>query len=313
MIRTVSQPAHETGIQPEGTLEFYKSLTSRNFHFVPAPVQKQLSRLKILIAGCGSTGGACIEPLARLGMTRFHLADNGNYEVSNLNRQHARISAVGKNKAQFHAEELLEINPYAEVKVFPEGLTSENIELAVQGVDLVMDAVDVTTTSGMAMKIALHEICARKRIPTFSALDLGYRQWGRSYDYRDPRLLPLDGKIEKAMAKSHPISALFTLFPLSCVPNHALPLLDDLLENRSEFASQLGATSDLLSSIIVAALVRFAESGQLVEGWSIDLWELRKSSGRTWTDKIRSHLKAVKLRRSIRRRIRGDIAIAPKE
>ena len=70
---------------------FYAELTARNFHFVSSDLQKQMAQVKVLIAGCGSTGGACIEALARAGVQHFALADNGHYELNNLNRQHARL------------------------------------------------------------------------------------------------------------------------------------------------------------------------------------------------------------------------------
>lgn len=277
---------------------FYRELTSRNFHFVSAETQRRLAGLDILVAGCGSTGGACIESLARVGVKTFRLADNGDYEVTNLNRQHFRLDSVGKNKAVFHSEEVKAINPFAKTTVFPTGITPENLDAAISGVDFVMDGVDVTSTAGMAMKIRLHEECARRRLPVFSALDLGYRQWGYSFDYRKPGLVPLEGRAAVARAKSHPISALFTIYPLDSVPDHALTLIDDLLEKRKDFASQLGATSDLLSSIIVAATIRFVETGELVPGWSIDLWDM-KNGKKSFVERVKTKLRYSALRRKI--------------
>lgn len=289
---------------------YYRELTSRNFHFVAPETQRRLSELDVLVAGCGSTGGACIEALARIGVRRFRLADNGDYEITNLNRQHARLDSIGKNKAVFHAEEVRAIQPFAKIAVYPDGLTPSNLDAALEGVAFVMDAVDVTTRSGMEMKIRLHEECARRRLPVFTALDLGYRQWGKSFDYRSGGLTPLAGAASAARAKKHPISALFTLYSLDAVPDHALPLIDDLLKSRTSFASQLGATSDLLSSIIVAAAIRFVESGEVVPGWSIDLWEMKDGKKGPFWRRFLARRKARALRREIRDGIRRDIYIA---
>ncbi len=293
-------------VHPLNRDDFYRELTSRNFHFIEAETQARLSKLDILIAGTGSTGGACVESLARVGVRNFRLADNGDYELTNLNRQHARLESIGKNKAVFHAEEVRSIQPYAKIEVFPTGLTPENLNRSLDGAHLVMDAVDVTTRTGMEMKIKLHEECARRRLPVFSALDLGYRQWGMSFDYRGGDLMPLRGKAANALSKPHPIASLFTIYPLDSVPDHALQFVDDLLENRMEYASQLGATSDLLSSIIVAAVIRFVESGELLRGWSYDLWDLKEGRTKGFTERVREKIAYGKLRRKIQERINRD-------
>lgn len=302
-MQLATNPAPSLSYPDEAT--FYRELTSRNFHFISEETQRRLAGLDVLVAGCGSTGGACIESLARVGVKTFRLADNGDYEVTNLNRQHFRLDSVGKNKAVFHAEEVKAINPFAKIAVFPAGLTPENLEAAVSGVAFVMDGVDVTSREGMEMKIRLHEECARRRLPVFSALDLGYRQWGYSFDYRQPGLAPLEGRGAAARAKSHPISALFTIYPLDSVPDHALLLVDDLLEKRKDFASQLGATSDLLSSIIVAATIRFVETGEILPGWSIDLWDM-KNGKKGIAERLRTKLRFAALRRKIQAGIDAD-------
>lgn len=290
---------------------YYRELTSRNFHFVSPETQHRLSELDVLVAGCGSTGGACIEALARVGVRRFRLADNGDYEVTNLNRQHARIDSAGMNKAVFHAEEVRSIQPFALLSVFEEGLTPVNLNAAIEGAAMVIDGIDVTTRTGMEMKIRLHEECAKRRLPVYTALDLGYRQWGKTFDYRHGSLAPLSGAADAARAKNHPISSLFTLYPLDAVPDHALVLIDDLLHNRVSFASQLGATSDLLSSIIVAATIRLIESDELIPGWSIDLWEMKEGKKGTFVDRLRASFSAGALRRRIQDGIRRDIYRLP--
>lgn len=302
----ILRKAIPVGAHDLNEMDYYRELTSRNFHFVPSETQTALSKLDILIAGCGSTGGACIEPLARLGVRNFRLADNGSYELSNLNRQHARLDALGKNKAVFHSEEIFSIQPYAKVDVYAEGITEENLDSALNGAVLVMDAVDVTTRSGIEMKIRLHEECARRKIPVFSALDVGFRQWGASFDYRRGDILPLAGRAMAAAGKKHPIACLFTMYPLSAVPDHALHLVDDLLENRTDFASQLGATSDLLSSIVVAAVLRFVETGEIIDGWNMDLWSMKHGRRLSWTARVREQFRYARLRRKIRARIERD-------
>lgn len=113
--------------------DFYADLTRRNRGFVSDRAQSELSRARLLIAGCGSTGGAAVEPLVRLGAQNFVLADNGSFELNNLNRQHAVVTDIGSNKADVAAARVTAINPYAQVEVVPEGITEDNVARLVSG------------------------------------------------------------------------------------------------------------------------------------------------------------------------------------
>ncbi len=121
---------------------------------------------------------ACIEALARAGVTNFILADNGEYDLTNMNRQHAFKENIGQNKAEFHAENLLGINPFIKVKIFTEGLSEKNMDEVVEWADIIVDAIDVTSASGIAMKLHLHKIAHAKHKPTLTALDVGFLSMG---------------------------------------------------------------------------------------------------------------------------------------
>jgi tRNA A37 threonylcarbamoyladenosine dehydratase len=54
---------------------FYQSFTERNRGLISEQAQQALRQATVLIAGCGSTGGAAVQPLARLGIERFLLAE----------------------------------------------------------------------------------------------------------------------------------------------------------------------------------------------------------------------------------------------
>lgn len=269
--------------------EFYKELTSRNHHFIEPHLQEKLATFKIFIAGCGSTGGACIEALVRVGVRHMLLADNGEYEISNLNRQHFRIENIGQNKAAFHAQEIKAINPFVNVKYDTKGVHKENIDEYVSESDLVFDAVDVTTQSGIQAKVLLHQRAYHFKKPVLSALDLGFLQWGRSYDYRYLSEV-LDGKAEKVLSAKHPIAGLMALTPQQVIPLHCYKLFLDLLDEKVEFASQLGCCSDALSAIIVPVVLQYLESNTLQKGWHMDLYPYRFSKKQR-LQQWRQHLK----------------------
>jgi tRNA A37 threonylcarbamoyladenosine dehydratase len=92
---------------------FYAELTSRNRGLISGLEQTQLRATRFVIAGCGSTGGACVMPLLRSGAERFVLFDPGEYDVSNLNRQDATLADVGRNKAEAAKARILGVNPFA--------------------------------------------------------------------------------------------------------------------------------------------------------------------------------------------------------
>lgn len=283
-------------MRPTDPASFYSELTCRNFHFVSADLQKQLSKVRVLIAGCGSTGGACIEALARAGVQHFALADNGNYELNNLNRQHARLENLGENKAAFHAKEIKSINPHTQVLVSEDGINAQNVDRLVEWADFVFDAVDVTTPAGIKAKVLLHQKCHGFKKPVLSGLDLGYLQWGCSYDYRRGDIDVLKGKAEAALRAQHPIAALFTIYPLHIVPSDCVSLLIDIFENKIDFAPQMGCTSDALSAVIVPAIMKLTGQGELISGWHLDLGEYRY----TRKERISIWLKSLPLRSKLR-------------
>ncbi len=282
---------------PVNKEDYYRTLTARNYHFISSATQNQLRNIKILIAGCGSTGGACIEALARVGVENFILADNGEFELTNLNRQHAFKENIGQNKAQFHADNLLGINPFINVKYFNEGISLTNIEESTKWSDVIIDAIDVTSSSGIEAKLSLHEMAKRQQKPVLTALDVGFCQWGRSYDYRDARIEVFNGSYAKAKAAKHPLKVLFSIVPLSVVPAHSLSLVEDLLRKKNISASQLGCTSDLLSAIIVPVIIQFVESGRLAKGWRVDLNQFAKSRGTRSKQFLRSIFSYYKIKK----------------
>lgn len=145
-------------------------------------------------------------------------------------------------------------------------MQESNVELLCNGVDLIFDAFDVTTPAGIRAKIALHCKAKKRGLPVLSALDLGLRQWGMSFDYCDPNLEVFNRKKNDAIRSIHPIKALFEMYPLNSVPDQCIQMVLDLIDGNATFASQLGCNSDILSGIIVPVVLRLVETGQLVKG-----------------------------------------------
>lgn len=241
----------------------YSELYRRNWPIIPLEQQEKLKVIKIGVAGCGSTGGAFIEGAVRLGIQGYHLADNGAYELNNLNRQMVFVKDIDRNKAKTYEFRIKDINPNAIVRVWDSGITDDGLEAFLEGLDFLFDAVDVTTVSGMQMKLALHKAAFNNKIPTGSALDLGYTQWLQSYNYHRGDEL-LKGRFESASKVKHPLKALIYGFsPIEELPLEITEEILRLLRNPNESACQLACVCFALSGLVTPYMLHFVKHGYL--------------------------------------------------
>ena len=210
------------------TTEYYRELTRRNTGLISADTQLRLRRTTVLVAGCGSTGGAVIEPLARIGVGGMTLVEPGTYELNNLNRQDAYIEDIGRNKAQTAATRVGRINPECQVSVHVDGITAANADRIVRDSTIVVDGVDVTTRSGWHAKLAVHQAAARHRLTVVSGWDLASSQYVRIYRYGvDRTLAPLGGLTPDDGDTLSVWSLIKRLVPSSAFPS---ALVDDIVD-----------------------------------------------------------------------------------
>lgn len=122
---------------------YWASAFTRNIGFLTLADMDHLARARVAIAGVGGVGGAHAITLARSGVGGFHLADFDRFEPANINRQQgARVTTFGRPKAEVLREDVLLINPFADVKLFVEGVTPSNIDSFLDGVDVALDGLD---------------------------------------------------------------------------------------------------------------------------------------------------------------------------
>lgn len=121
----------------------YTTAFSRNIGWLSPEEQSLLRAKKVAIAGMGGVGGVHLLTLMRLGIGHVHIADFDEFDVANFNRQAgAFMSTVGKKKAQVMHDMAKDINPTAEIKVFENGVTDNNLDSFLEGVDLYIDGLD---------------------------------------------------------------------------------------------------------------------------------------------------------------------------
>ncbi len=149
----------------------YATATSRNLGLVQPEEQKRLEKGVVAIAGLGGVGGVHVTTLARLGIGRFHLADFDRFEIHNFNRQAgAAVDTLGREKVDVMAEQALNINPSAEVRRFPEGVTAKNVDAFLDGVDVVVDGLDFFVPEAREI---LYDAAERRKMPLVTAGPIG--------------------------------------------------------------------------------------------------------------------------------------------
>lgn len=152
--------------------EYAREAFSRNLGLVNEAEQGQLASSTVAIPGVGGVGGVHLTTLARCGVGRFHIADFDTFEPGNVNRQYgAKVSTFGKPKLDVMTNEALEINPFAHIQTFREGLTEDNVDEFLRGVDVVVDSLDFFAFQTRRM---LFQRAHRDGIPVVSAGPIGF-------------------------------------------------------------------------------------------------------------------------------------------
>ena len=103
---------------------------------------EKLRNVEVAVAGLGGLGSHVSVFLARAGVGHLHLVDFDKVEMTNLNRQHYFISHLGMNKTEALKEQLLQINPWLDIKTSCERVTEENIPRLFQNADIICEAFD---------------------------------------------------------------------------------------------------------------------------------------------------------------------------
>jgi hypothetical protein len=153
-------PWRRRGILLLEEAEFTAVRTNRNQLKIRPEEQERLAGKTVGIVGL-SVGRtiALVLAMERIAGT-LHIADADDIELSNLNRMSCSLFELGMPKWMSAARAIAEIDPYLDVKVWPEGFRREDIAEFLDGVDLVVDACD-----GPEAKALLRLGARDRRIP----------------------------------------------------------------------------------------------------------------------------------------------------
>jgi sulfur-carrier protein adenylyltransferase/sulfurtransferase len=105
--------------------------------------QKRLKNAKVLCVGAGGLGSPALLYLAAAGVGTLGVIDFDIVDESNLQRQviHGQ-SDIGRPKAESARDSIVEINPYVNVVLYEEALSTENALEIFSQFDLIVDGTD---------------------------------------------------------------------------------------------------------------------------------------------------------------------------
>jgi hypothetical protein len=145
---------------------FQKVRTARNKYLITDEEQKKFYDVVIGFAGLSVGWSIVLAVVLEGGAKHIKLADNDRLALSNMNRILAGTPDFGALKTEMAARRIYEINPYAEVEIFSDGITNENIGGFFEGLTLVVDEID-----NLAMKWHLREHSRDNKIALVMATD----------------------------------------------------------------------------------------------------------------------------------------------
>ncbi len=146
-------------------------------------IQERLNRGRAAIAGLGGLGSNAAFALARIGVGHLHLIDFDRVDLSNLNRQQYFMRHVGMYKTDALKEELLEINPYLDIRTDCVRVSEDNILSLFAEDPIICEAFDVPENKAMLVNGIL-ELFPEKIIVSAS----GMAGYGRSNDIRTRKI-----------------------------------------------------------------------------------------------------------------------------
>ncbi|WJG14362.1 ThiF family adenylyltransferase [Gordonia sp. Swx-4] len=153
-------PWRKSLVKIPGPLSFRRLRLDRNRHKLTAADLDAAAKLRIGVVGL-SVGHAIALTLTLEGLAgELRLADFDDLELTNMNRIPATLLDIDTNKAVVASRRISEIDPYLTTSVFPDGITSENIDEFVDGLDLVVEECD-----SFDVKVLVRQRCRELGIP----------------------------------------------------------------------------------------------------------------------------------------------------
>lgn len=221
---------------------YYQERVDRNIGWISSKEQGSLRGKTVGISGCGGMGGLLAQTLLRSGVGKIKIADNSEFDESNINRQFgATRNTVGVSKAAATANSLREVTDDNSIDVFPQGICEETIDEFLDGCDVVCDEIEFWAVGS---RILLHQKARAAGIPILNANSLGFGTrlyhftsdsvtmeecLGMEYGYA----MDLEERIEKGEASDEEI-----LQTMNIIIDRLLPEVPEYTDSGDEFGNR---------------------------------------------------------------------------
>jgi hypothetical protein len=121
---------------------YFEVITNRNRDKITRAEQLLLRTRRIGVIGLSVGGEAALTVAQEHLCGAIVLADFDELDLSNLNRLGASFTELGENKARIVARRIARIDPYIDVTILEDGVTSENVTTFMAGLDLLIEECD---------------------------------------------------------------------------------------------------------------------------------------------------------------------------
>ena len=148
--------------------DFQKVRTARNKNLITHEEQEKFYNATVGIGGLSVGSSVALALVLQGGAKHIKLADMDRLALSNTNRVLSGVENLGVLKVELTARKLYEINPYAQIELFTDGLNHETIESFFEGLDVVIDELD-----NLAVKYLIREHAKKHGVPVVMAADNG--------------------------------------------------------------------------------------------------------------------------------------------
>jgi len=145
--------------------------TARNRNLITTEEQSIFYNSSIGITGLSVGNNAMAALLHNGGARNMRLADLDVLSGSNINRIRTSFSNIGLKKVTIAAREIYEVNPFADLQLYPDGITINNIEeflLKPTPLNVLIEEMDA-----LYLKIQIRLLARKNRIPVIMATDNG--------------------------------------------------------------------------------------------------------------------------------------------
>ncbi|PIR83303.1 hypothetical protein COU19_01035 [Candidatus Kaiserbacteria bacterium CG10_big_fil_rev_8_21_14_0_10_56_12] len=148
--------------------EYQLVRTARNQNLISKEEQEKFYNSTVGIAGLSVGSSVALALTLSGGAMRMKLADMDRLALSNTNRVLAGSDRLGMLKVEMAARTIYEMNPYAELQLYPDGITEANINSFFDNLDIVVDEID-----NIAFKFLIRKESKKRKIAVVMAADNG--------------------------------------------------------------------------------------------------------------------------------------------